>query len=408
MIITPSTPTSVIPVAELLLPSLSTPLELSDATEEPSHHLPISNAQSVSEDIGELSSALEKQGSVPPDIENDISDIEFDSWIIPAAQASLERETAESSFFLPEALQKIAFEPIRCASHALSAVSNILCDVPVWSSVEAPGDGIPAYFTSTPPKQSVRTKLRDIENNYIDSPDPHSHDAFYQYTDLIPYPDVFDLDMYYDVTVPMKKLRKSYRHDCTVRNALSLGGGGPPPYDGLPSDDYKKKSMGVIPCSSPVTFKPCCDNNSQSPSTRSISDSSASPLSSQSQPQHRRPPSNTRYITPLDESTNTFFRSPTTTSAMTSPSSTFYSIEMSTSTPVKSQREPISSVSASAHNQRSCSSPCCQRLRTSLDSESESDAGSMDALNARLWEAYDGFSTPPFTGEMEIWEPVPF
>ena len=417
VIVTPSTPTrALFPVKECLLPSLSLPLELADATTEPSQHLPINVKQSVAEDTGEVSLSLEKQVLVPPDVENDISDIEFDSWTISAGQASLGgSEAAEPSFFLPEYLQKITFEPMRCASHALSAVSDMLSDVPVWSGVEALGVGVPSYFTSTPPKRRRSAGSRDIENNYVEAIDPHdspSHDTFYHYVDLIPYPDVFDLDMY---SIPLrKKPKSSYDRDCTFGNTLSLENDGltdaPPPCERLPSDNHKEGSrmaiFSVVSSSSPVTYHERGDNTHQSPSTpRSISENTSSPQSQQ----HNRIPlhnsSNPHCITPLNDSTNTSLEN-SPTSVMTSPSSTLYSIEKSTTTRVESQREPICSVRALTDSRSSPLSHCPQRCRTSSDSEPESDAGSMDALKARLREVCDDFSTPPFTEEIEIWEPV--
>ena len=420
VIVTPSSPTRA--VAEPLPPSSSSPsiLELTDATVEPSLHL--TQSTSVFEDTGEVSLTSVKQDPIPPDVESDISVIEFDSWTMSAPQ---EATASEPSFFLSESLQKITFKPIRCASHALSAVSDTLYDAP---AAEAPGVGImPSYFTSTPPKRgrSTGTKLRDIENNHVEAIAPlelPNHDAFYQYVDhLIPYPDVFDLDMYYNNSIPLrKKLQRLYNRDCTFENTFSLQSGDlidPPLSEKLPLDDYKGKygmaTSSVTVISSPVEHKhdfgSCRDIISQSPSTHSLLKSNSSP--SKSQEQHRIPPHNSvnpRYIKPLNESTNNNNMS-FKTSGTTSPSSTMYSIDdKSPSTRVKSQRQ-IHSLPASAHDQRSRSIYCPQRSRTSSDSES--DAGSMDALRARLREACDitnSSSVSTHTEEMEIWEPVSF
>jgi hypothetical protein len=398
VIVTPSSPTRA--VAELPPPSSPSTLEVTDATVEPSLHL--TQSTSLFEDTGEVSL---KQVSIPPDVESDISVIEFDSWTILSAPQ--EATTAsEPSFFLSESLQKITFKPIRCASHALSAVSDILYDVPV---AETLGDGImPSYFTSTPPRKRSRstgTKLRDIENNQVEAIAPldlPSHDVFYQYVDhLIPYPDVFDLDMYYDPTIPLKKLKKLYSRDCTFENTFSLQSNGlidsPLPFDDC-KEKYGMATSSVTVISSPIEHKldfgSCRDNISQSPSTHSLlKDNNGSPILSKPQEQHRIPPHNSvnpRHIKPLNESTNMSFK--------TSPSSSVYSIDKSPSTRVNSQRQ-IHSLPASAHDQRSRSDYCLQRSRTSSDSES--DADSMDALRARLREACDISNV-----SMEIWEPV--
>lgn len=411
VIVTPSSPTRA--VAELLPPSSSSTLEVTDATLEPSLHL--TQSTSLFEDTGEVSLTSVKQvpGPIPPDVESDISAIEFDSWMIPAPQEAIANEP---SFFLSESLQKITFKPIRCASHALSAVSDTLYDVP---AVETLGDGImPSYFTSTPPpkrSRSTGTKLRDIENNHVEALELPTHDVFYQYVDhLIPYPDVFDLDMYYDTTIPLrKKLKKHYSRDCTFESTYSLQSDDlidPPLSEKLPLDDCKEKygmaTSSVTVVSSPVEHKhdfgSCCDNMSQSPSLLKDNNSSPSLSKSQEQPPHNSV--NPRYINkPLNESTNTSFK----TSGTTSPSSTVYSIDKSPLTRVKSQRQ-IHSLPASAHDQRSRSNYYCpQRSRTSSDSES--DAGSMDALRARLREACEiSNSISTHTDEMELWEPVSF
>ena len=393
VIITPSSPTR---VAALLPPSSS--LDLTDAIVEPEPpHL--TQSANISEDTGEVPLASEKQVSVPPDVE---SDIKFDSWTISAPQ-----EAVEPSFFLSESLQKITFEPIHCASHALSAVSDMFYDVPVWNTVEALGVGMPSYFTSTPPKRRRTTgsNIRDIENNYVEAIDPLEppiHDAVYQNMDhLIPYPDVFDLDVYYDATIPVKKKLKKL---CSRENALSLQSDGlinPPLCERLLSDGCKEKYGTATPSvtliSSPVAyhrdFESCRDNVSHSPSTLSLLNNASS---RQSQEQHQIPSHssfNHRHVTPLSESTNMSFKTSATTS-----SSTVYSIENSLVTSVKSQRQ-IRSSPASAHD-RSNQHP--QRSQTSLDSDS--DVGSMDALYARLREACDSSISIP----REIWEPVSF
>ena len=411
VIITPSSPTRA--VAELLPPSSPSALELTDATVEPSLHL--TESTSVFEDTGEVSLTSVKQVSIPPDIESDISVIEFDSWTMSAPQ---EAAASEPSFFLSESLQKITFKPIRCASHALSAVSDMLYDVPAAENL---GVGImPTYFTSTPPpkrSRSAESKLRDIENNDVEAIAPlelPSLDAFYRYVDhLIPYPDVFDLDVYYGTTIPLRrKLKKIYSRDGTFENTSSLQSDGlidPPLSEKLPLDDCKEKygmatsSDTVI--SSPVEHKhdfgSCRDNISQSPSTHSLL------LKNNRSPTLHRTTLhnsvNSRYIKPLNESTNMSFK----TSDTTSPSSTVYSNDESPSTRVKSQRQiHMHSLPASAHHQRSRSNYCSQQSRTSSDSES--DAGSVDALRARLREACDISSVSTHTEEMEIWEPVSF
>ena len=413
VIVTPSSPTRA--VAELLPPSSPSTLELTDATIEPSLHL--TQSTSVFENTSEVSLTSVKQVSIPPDVESDISVIEFDSWTI---SAPLGAAASEPSFFLSESLQKITFKPIRCASHALSAVSD-LYDVP---AAETPGVRImPSYFTSTPPKRSrsTGTKLRDIENNDTEAIAPlelPSHDVFYQYVDhhLIPYPDVFDLDMYYDTAIPLKKkLKKIYSRDCTFESTFSLQSDDlidPPLSEKLPIDDCKEKhgmaTSSVTVISSPAEhkhdFRSCRDNISQSPSIHSLLKYNNSPTLSKSEEQHRIPPHNPvnhRYIKPLNESTNISFK----TSGTTSPSSTVYSIDKSPSTRVKSQRQ-IHSLPASPHDQRSRSNYCPERFRT--PSDSESDAGSMDALRARLREACDISSVSTHMEEMEIWEPVSF
>ncbi|KAF8813450.1 hypothetical protein BYT27DRAFT_7180989 [Phlegmacium glaucopus] len=421
VIVTPSTPTrGVLPVADVLLPSLSSPLELADATKdsEPTHHLPINDNQSVAEDTGEVSLSLEKQVLIPPDIENGIPVVEFDSWTIFAGQAFLGgSEAAEPSFFLPESLQKITFEPIRCASHALSAVSDIFSDIPVWSSVEALGVEVPSYFTSTPPKRrrSAGTKLPDVENNYVEAIAPLElprHHALNQHVEHIPYPDVFDLDMYYDATISLSK--KLGTPGCALRNTHSLEDDlkGPLPCERLPPDGCRERSRiaisSVVSSSSPVTYHEPGNNVQQSPSTpRSILENISSSLSSSLPQSQQHNLSNPRYILPLDESTNTSFRT-SPASATTSASSTLYSIEKSTTTRVKSQRESIRSVRALTDNRRSSSRHCPQQSRSSSDSETESGTGSMHALNARLREVCDSFSAPTFKEEIEIWEPISF
>ena len=393
VIVTPSSPTRAL--AELPPPSPPSTPELTDATVEPSPHL--TQSTSVLEDTGESSLTSVKQDSIPPDIESDISVIEFDSWTILAPR---EAAASEPSFFLSESLQKITFKPIPCASHALSAISD-LYDVPA-AAAETSGVGIiSSYFTSTPPKRSrlTGTKLRDIENNQVEAIAPlelPGHDVFYQCVDhLIPYPDVFDLDMYYDASVPLrKKLKKLYSRDCTFENTFSLQSDDlidPPLSEKLPLDDFKENN-GMATSSAIVI--------SQSPSTYSLSKINSSPTKSQKQ--HRISLHNSvnhRYIKPLNDSTNIPFK----TSGASSPSSV-YSIDKSPSTRVKKSQRQIHSL---PHDQRSRSSYCTQRSRTSSDSES--DAGSVDALRARLREACDistSFST--HTEEMETWEPVTF
>lgn len=412
VIVTPSSPTKA--VAELPPASSLSTLELTDATVESS--LLLTPSTSVFEDTGEVSV---KQVSIPPDVESDISVIEFDSWTTSAPR---EAAASEPSFFLSESLQKITFTPIRCASHALSAVSD-LYDVP---AAQTSGVGImPSYFTSTPPKRnrSTGTKLGDIENNHAEPIAPlelPSHDVFYQYVDhLIPYPDVFDLDMYYDTSVPFgKNLKKLYSRDGTFDNSFSLYSGDlidpllSESSEKLPLDDFKEKygmaTSSVTVISSLVEHKhdfgSCREIISQFPSTHSLLKTNSSPSKSQEQ-QHRISLHNSvnhRYIKPLNELTNMPFKTSGTT-----PNSNVYSIDKSPSTRVKNSHRQIHSLPASAHIQRSRSNYCPQRSRTSSDSES--DAGSMDALRARLREACDistSFST--HTEEMEIWEPVSF
>ena len=403
VIITPSSPTRA--VAELLPPSSPSTPELTDATVESSFHL--TQSTSVFEDTSEVSLT----SVLPPDVESDISVIEFDSWTVSAPQ---EAAAIEPSFLLSESLQKITFEPIRCASHALSGVSDMLYDVP---ATETLGVGImPPYFTSTPPpkrSRSTGTKVRDIENNDVEAIAPLEFpnlDAFYQYVDhLIPYPDVFDLDMYYDASIPLrKKLKKLYSRDCTFDNTFSLQSDDlidPPLSEKRPLDDYKENygmaASSATIISTPVEYKhdfgSCRDNISHSPSIHSLLKNNSSPTL------HRMPHSsvNSRYIKPLYESTNMYFK----TSGTTSPSSTVYSIDKFPSTRVKSQRQ-IYSLPASAHDQRPRSDYRPQQSRNSSDSES--DAGSMDALRARLREVCDISNVSTHTEEMEIWEPVSF
>jgi hypothetical protein len=419
VIVTPSSPTRA--VAELPPPSSPSTLEPTDATVEPSPPPPppLTQSTGVFEDTGEVSLASVKQASIPPDVESDISVIEFDSWTISAPQ---EVAASEPSFFLSESLQKITFKPIRCTSHALSAVSD-LYDVPV---AETSGVGIiPSYFTSTPPKRSrsTGTKLRDIENNHhveAIAPLELPIDDFYQNVDhpsLIPYPDVFDLDMYYDTSFPLRrKLKKVYIRNCTSDNTFSLQSDDiiipPSPLsEKLPLDDFKEKygmaTSSVTVISSPVEYKhdfgSCRDNISRSPSNHSLLKNNSSPTKPQEQ--HRIPLHNSvkhRYINPLNDSTNMSFKTSGTTS-----SNSVYSIDKSPSTRVKNSQRNIHSLPAAAHDKRSRSNYCPQRSRTSSDSES--DVGSMDALRARLREACDistSFST--HTEEMEIWEPVSF
>ena len=336
VIITPSTPTrNICPLS----PSLSFPqLELvDDTTVEP--HPPI-----IYEDIGQVPLTYENQVSIPPpDIENDISEIEFDSWTLSVPQPSLEPETPEPSFFLPESLQKITFEPIRYASHNISTVSDtMLYDVPTWNDTDPVlSVGIPSYFTSTPPRRrrSAKTKLRDMENNHT------------------PYPDVFDLDMYSNASIILREKLKKRDRTLFFESDAPL-------------------------CSSPVSylehepdFKPSHSNNS-------------SQIPSQSQSQYRippLPPHDPHNIKPLNDLTNT-----------TSPNRTLYSIENS---PAKCR-----------NSQRKCHSvPVSSTFETIYsDSTPESDAGSMEALHARLREACESFSTPIFAEEKEIWEPVSF
>jgi hypothetical protein len=369
VIVTPSSPKRI--VTELLSPPPSSSLELTHATVEPeSLHL--------TRGTGEVSLTSEKQASVPPDVE---PDIEFDSWTI-----SVPQEPSEPSFYLPESLGKITFEPIHCASHALSAVSDMFYDVPACNTAEAL---VPLFFTSTPPKRcrSTGTKLPDIENNNVQAIDilePPSHDIFCQYVDLIPYPDVFDLDMYHDTTKPLrKKLTKLYNRDCTFENVHSLqsdGLTGPPQCETLPSDDCKGKygmaTSTVTLVSSPIAdFEACRDNIPASPSLLKYQE-------------HRIPPRISFIHTPLHESTNISFK----TSATTSSSSVY-------SSPAKS-RPQIRSLPASAHDQSH------QQSRTFAYLDSDSDIGSMDALRARLREACDSSITTH--AEVEIWDPVSF
>jgi hypothetical protein len=353
VIITPSTPTrNICPLS----PSLSFPqLELvDDTTVEP--HPPI-----IYEDIGQVPLTFENQISIPPpppDIENDISEIEFDSWTISVPQSSLEPETPEPSFFLPESLQKITFEPICYTSHNISTVSDTLYDVPTWNDT-APvlSVGIPSYFTSTPPRRrrSAKTKLRDIENNHVE-PIDHPNHTFYQYLDHTPYPDVFDLDMYSNASIIWRE--KFRKRDRTL---------------------FFESDAPL--CSSPVSYLE--HEPDLKPSHNNMKNNS-SQTPSQLPSQYRiPPPHNPRK--PLNDSTNT-----------TSPNPTLYSIETS---PAKCLNSP-----------RKCHSvPVSSTFETIYsDSTPESDAGSMEALRARLREACESFSTPIFTEEKEIWEPVSF
>ena len=413
VIVTPSSPTRA--VAELPPPSSPSTLEPTDAIVEPSP--PLTQSTSVFEDIGEVSLAYVKQASIQPDVESDISVIDFDSWTISAPQ---EAAASEPSFFLSESLQKITFKPIRCTSHAPSAVSD-LYDIPTAETSDA--GIIPSYFTSTPPKRSrlTGTRLRDIESNHVEAVAPlelPSHDdVFYQCVDhpsLIPYPDVFDLDMYYDSSIPLrKKLNNHYSRNYTFENTFSLQSHDitvpPSPLSKkLPLDDFKENfglaTSSVTVISSPVEhIGSCRDNISRPPSTHSLLKNNSSPAKSQEQ--HRIPLHNSlkhRYVKPLNDSTNMSFKTTGTTS-----SSSVYSIDKSPSTRVKQSQRQIHSLPASAHDQRPRSNYCPQRSRTSSDSES--DAGSMDALRARLREACDisaSFST--HMEEVETWEPVSF
>ena len=414
VIVTPSSPTRA--VAELPPPPSPTTLEPTDATIEPSP--PLTQSTSVIEVTGEVSLASLKQASIPPDVESDISVIEFDSWTISAPQ---EAAASEPSFFLSESLQQITFKPIRCTSHAPSAVSD-LYDIPAAETSDA--GIIPSYFTSTPPKRGrlTGTKLRDIENNHLEAIAPlelPSHDAFYQCVDhpsLIPYPDVFDLDLYYDTSIPLRKKPKNLcSRDFTFENTFSLQSDDiivpPRPLsEKLPLDDFKEKfglaTSSVTVISSPVEHKhdieSCRDNISRSPSTQSLLKNNSSPT--KSQVQHRIPLHNSvkhRFVKPLNDSTNMSFKTSGTTS-----SSSVYSIDKSPSTRVKQSQRQIHSLPASTHDQGSRSNYCPQRSRTSSDSES--DVGSMDALRARLREACDISTSFSTHMEVEIWEPVSF
>lgn len=401
VIVTPSTPTrDIFPVAEFLPPPLSSPPKLANPTAEPSHRPPTRSI--FEEETGELSLAFKKQVSVSTDVENDISDIDFDSWVM-----SVPQEAGESSFSLPESLQKITFEPIRCASHALSAVSDMLHDIPSWKVLEA---DMPLYFTSTPPRRRrlVEKKSQDIENNYVEATVPPSHDASYQCVDPIPYPDVFDLDMYYDPTIPLRK--KLYNRDFTFKNTLHLQNDDlidPPPCE-RPSDDCKQKDGMAVSSVISISFPVACERDfksciSQSFSTGSLlkNINSPTPLSLSLATTHS-PQQHPSSIMPLDESTNTLFRSSTMTS---SPSFTLYSIEKSPATHMKSQLKLRSVFPASAYTTRSRSNLCRLRSRSCSNSEQESDVGSMDALHARLRDPCDSL---PLTEEREVWEPVSF
>ena len=388
VIITPSSPTRV----PVLLPSSSS-FELGDTAVE-SEPLQFSQAPVFEEDIGEVSMT----SFVLPVVD---SDIEFDSWTISAPH-----EIAEPSLSLSESLQKITFEPIYRASHALSAVSDMLYDVPTWDAAEALGVGMPSYFTSTPPKRcrSTGTMLRDIESNYIEATDPlesPTHDAFYQYVDLIPYPDVFDLDMYYGTTIPLRKEKLGR----TFENALPLRSDGlldPPIREKLHSNDcnekYEMATSSVTLISSPAVYDEHERVNIlQSHSTGSLSKNILSSLP-QSQEQHRIPPLNSfnfRHITPLKELTNMSFKTSATSSTVYSEKS------LATSVRVSSQRQ-IRSLPASARDQGSRLNQCPQRSQISACLDSDSDGGSMDALHARLKEVCDSSIAK------EIWEPVSF
>jgi hypothetical protein len=139
IIVTPSLPKRI--VTELLSPPPSSSLELTHATVEP-------KSLYLTWGTGEVSLTSEKQASISPDLE---PDIKFDSWTI-----SVLREPSKPSFYLPESLGKITFKPIHCASHALSAVSDMFYNVPACNTAEAL---VPLFFTSIPPKRCRSTKI---------------------------------------------------------------------------------------------------------------------------------------------------------------------------------------------------------------------------------------------------------
>ncbi|PPQ83497.1 hypothetical protein CVT25_006988 [Psilocybe cyanescens] len=141
-------------------------------------------------------------------IEHDIAELKVeldDDNLFSAPSTSAVRDIPRRSFNIPESLKGIGFGSLQYSSSVLSAVSDMLCEEPSWATdASATGHLVAraaSYITSTPAKRRLETLVEEI--GLADSPQsdlssstrgPHPTDAE---SDLLPYPDVFDIDMYY-------------------------------------------------------------------------------------------------------------------------------------------------------------------------------------------------------------------
>ncbi|KAH9481826.1 hypothetical protein JR316_0006356 [Psilocybe cubensis] len=162
------------------------------------------------------------------------------------------------SLNIPDSVKTIGFGP----SHVLSVASDTVCDEPSWTSdisvTERLVARVASYITSTPAKRRLDTLIEESEHsgspqiNIISSPyNPVLTDAE---KDTLPYPDVFDIDMYYGaeshrISIPRRVQNPSSknRRSLQVRNRGSTSSNSSPDVSIVEQSPRSVKRFGYIP-----------------------------------------------------------------------------------------------------------------------------------------------------------------
>ncbi|KAF8181290.1 hypothetical protein BJ912DRAFT_979972 [Pholiota molesta] len=209
VVVTPCTPTadgflSAVPEVIYTTPGLS-PWDFAvEATQSPKH-----GRTDVQPERKLPSSARDKDkpGPNPPANERDITEwkvLDVRDVFAPSV------ESPEKSFALSDSLPSISYEHIWHNFKVRAAVTDLLRNSSFWINSGSPPNSPKgnSYVTSTPTKKP-QTDNRCLATKCpveIDTPTPYSGGTPQtlrlpdEQMDLLPYPDVFDFDMYYGVT----------------------------------------------------------------------------------------------------------------------------------------------------------------------------------------------------------------
>lgn len=191
-----------------------------------------------------------KPGSELPTNERDITE-----WMVVDARDVFAPfpESLEKSFALSDSLPSITYEHVWHNFKVRSAISDLLRNSSFWMNSRSPINSPPvnSYVTSTPTKKPQTDNRRLVMKHRIeiDTPTPYSAGTPQtlrlpdEQMDLLPYPDVFDFDMYYGV----KSQRASDSIDnpsfSLIRASLE--------YDKNPFGPQASSPSSSAPCSSP-------------------------------------------------------------------------------------------------------------------------------------------------------------